>query len=363
MLYDYLYEKFKSRFEKIYKGKDKSYLFVNNKARILVVAHLDVAYAWNRYGNSEVYMVDNKYLWSPLGIGGDDRAGVQVLYWLSKSEYKNKVNYLFTRGEERGCIGARAFNIDWKDKLDLYAMIEFDREGNDFVMYRYKDKDWEEYIAKITKRKAGIGSISDISYLDMGVRGVNLGIGYYHNHMGSAEFVVIDLIKRAYADGVALINDIINKGKKWEYKEIYYPKTIWDDYDNGFRWPTYRNKSKDFDIDNYDWYVLRFKGECMCKSYSDLFTSEKDGISRCINCIVEKYDIIYFNYYETKGYADGECCLCGYKGKVYIDTKDMIIHCESCIRDLEYDLSRYVKINRIRVKLKGTEKWSENFIL
>jgi hypothetical protein len=50
MLYDYLYNKFKNKFEKVYRNKDKTYLFINNKARILLVAHLDVVYQWNKYG-------------------------------------------------------------------------------------------------------------------------------------------------------------------------------------------------------------------------------------------------------------------------------------------------------------------------
>jgi hypothetical protein len=303
-------------------------------------------------GNDEVYIVDNKYLWSPIGIGGDDRAGVHILYWISKSEYKNKVNYLFTKGEERGCQGARSFNIDFKDKLDIFAMIEFDREGRDFVMYRYRDKEWEEYITKITGRKSGIGSLSDISYLDMGVRGVNIGIGYYNNHSGSGEFVVINDMIRAFVDGKALIADILEKGKKWEYKEITYRYFGYDfEYDLDIPWWRRREERETWNdfLQKYDWFVLRYTD--MCKSCSnvgvDIFTSEKDGISLCINCISENYDILYFNDFKYEGYANGRCNICGKIGRIYINTTESLPHCENCIAPRGENIKA---INRIRAK-------------
>jgi hypothetical protein len=357
MLYEYLYSKFKEKFDRarVIRDKDKTYLFIDNKAKILVVSHLDVVYQWNKYGNNEVYVVDNKYLWSPLGIGGDDRAGVQIIYWLSKSEYRNKINYLFTKGEERGCIGANRFNADYKGKLDIFAMIEFDREGNDFVMYRYRDKQWEEYISRITKRKAGVGSISDISHLDMGVRGVNIGIGYYHNHMGSAEFVVIDLMKRAYSDGIALINDILNKGKKWEYKEERRYFFGYYDWDYDFGYGRYgRNLREDINIRSYyTWFRYKETNNCAyCGTYADIFVSDEDLNNMCLNCIVDNdYDIIFFNDYDTLGYCDGYCMICGKKDKVYISTRDMILSCKDCDKSIVDNL--YKRINKIRVKTKG----------
>ena len=355
MLYEYLYLRFKKRFNRVIRDKDKTYLFVDNQAKVLIVSHLDVVHSWNKYGNSEVYVVKNKYLWSPQGIGGDDRAGVHILYWISNSEYRNKVNYLFTKGEERGCVGARSFNIDYKDKLDLFAMIEFDREGRDFVMYRYRDSEWENYIAKITKRKSGIGSVSDISYLDLGVRGVNIGIGYYHNH-SVAEYVVLADMLRAYHDGLALIKDILSKGKKWEYKEDKTRRwSYWGYYDweySGRYKSLYDDTDyKDLYATSYIWFKFKMTSSCpYCNKISDLYQSD-NGETMCISCLIEfGYDIIYFNQYDTQGYFTGICMLCGKMDKVYINTRDMLIKCSSCDKTVIESL--YRKIDNIRVKVK-----------
>jgi hypothetical protein len=211
----------KDEFNKMFPNADydesENYLFIRNYGKVLVVSHLDVVYEWGKVGGNTDIRIESNRIWSVNGIGGDDRAGVQVLWWLA--EHGFKVDYLFTLGEENGCIGAKEFKDRYIGKdLECYAMIEFDRKGDDFVLYQYEDEDWEEYIRKVTGRIKGKGTGSDIKYLsELGVMGVNLGVGYFNNHKGESEYVLIDLMVKAFEDGLKLIKDLEESGRKWKY--------------------------------------------------------------------------------------------------------------------------------------------------
>ena len=47
--------------------------------------------------------------------------------------------------------------------------------------------------------------------------GVNLGVGYFNNHSGESEYVLIDLMVKAFEDGLKLIKDLEESGRKWKY--------------------------------------------------------------------------------------------------------------------------------------------------
>ena len=213
----YLRDEFVKIFPDAEFDDSENYLFIRNGGKVLVVSHLDVKYEWSkgREGNTDIKILENGRMESINGIGGDDRAGVQVMYWMARLGCK--VEYLFTLGEENRCIGAKEFGRKYDNRsLDYYAMIEFDRRGCDFVLYQYEDESWEEYIRSITGREKGEGRGSDIKYLDgLGIMGVNLGVGYFNEHGGESEYVDIDLMVKALRDGLKLIEDLERSGKKW----------------------------------------------------------------------------------------------------------------------------------------------------
>lgn len=123
-------------------------------------------------------------MWSPQGLGADDRAGVYAIIQILEDGYRPSV--LFTTDEEEGCLGAQAL-VAQKPKCpleNLKAIFQLDRRGmNDMVFYGCDNSDFEEYIEKFGFT-LGLGSFSDISVIapEWGVAAVNLSIGYEGEH-------------------------------------------------------------------------------------------------------------------------------------------------------------------------------------
>ena len=72
------------------------YLFAKGDINIMLVAHLDTVH---KDVPTVYYDKEKKVLWSPDGIGGDDRCGVYAILEILK-EYKPYI--LFTTDEEKG---------------------------------------------------------------------------------------------------------------------------------------------------------------------------------------------------------------------------------------------------------------------
>jgi hypothetical protein len=148
------------------------------------------------------YDKDTDAVFSPQGIGGDDRCGIYMIFEVIK---KFNCSVLFTEDEEIGGVGAEKFlNTKLARTLDFNYAIEFDRQGkNDAVFYECDNPEFEEFITK-EFYKTAYGTFSDISYLApfLGCAAVNLSCGYYKAHTTS-EYVVLkemeDSIKAACA--------------------------------------------------------------------------------------------------------------------------------------------------------------------
>jgi hypothetical protein len=160
--------------------KTNEYVYARGpKKSVLLVAHADTVQG---YGNKQICTDTNRgIVWSPDGLGADDRAGV---YAIAKLATEAKCGFLITTGEEIGGIGASAFLAKYENELKRYAyMIELDRKGSkDCVFYECNNKKFKNYIESFGFKEAQ-GSFSDISTLmESGVCAVNLSIGYYHQH-------------------------------------------------------------------------------------------------------------------------------------------------------------------------------------
>ena len=80
------------------------FLYAEGTVPVLLVAHLDTVHSHRPdiICRSE----DGRYLMSPYGIGGDDRAGVYMILLLMR---KCRCHILFCEEEEVGGVGARKF--------------------------------------------------------------------------------------------------------------------------------------------------------------------------------------------------------------------------------------------------------------
>ena len=60
--------------KKVKKNKYEDYLYVQGKDPVCLVAHMDIVYS--NPSSQYCYDQEQKILWSPTGLGADDRAGV-----------------------------------------------------------------------------------------------------------------------------------------------------------------------------------------------------------------------------------------------------------------------------------------------
>jgi hypothetical protein len=212
-------------------------LYFKDKKFPTMVAHIDTVHKepprnilWN-----------NRYIWSPEGIGGDDRCGV---YSLLQFQHLS-VNLLFTDKEETGAIGATEA-CECELLNDTPYFIELDRRGNDAVFYNdellSRDKKVRKFVRCIKKYfPIGVGAFSDISILGeyFQVASVNLGIGFHREHT-FGEYINLKEMKYTISvvpELISLIDKEIkgkikHKGNRWHrtwgYSHRCYECTVWD---------------------------------------------------------------------------------------------------------------------------------------
>lgn len=178
------------------------YIFVDNNASILGVAHLD-------YAIPQLYYYESGGLvYSPQL---DDRLGVYILFVLSNSI---KFDMLLTWGEESGKSTAQFF----APRKDYNWVFEFDRCGVDCVMYEFETEEMSNAV-KQAGIPVGQGTFSDICWLHhLESAAFNFGCGYYRAHSYACHAnpshtnSMIEKFKAFYH---------ANKDRKFEYSDNY----------------------------------------------------------------------------------------------------------------------------------------------
>lgn len=165
------------------------FVYAAGKVPIMLVAHGDTVHRTPPQPE-EVFCDPAKgVLWSPVGLGVDDRAGVLGILELVNRGYRPHV--LVTLGEESGGTGASAFVACYRS-LPVRYIVELDRRnGGEAVFYGCNNKKFVEYIESYGFKSAS-GSFSDISIIcpELGIAGVNLSCGYYNAHSQN-EYLVL----------------------------------------------------------------------------------------------------------------------------------------------------------------------------
>lgn len=163
------------------------WVYAQGTAPVLLVAHVDTVH--QGMPKQIFHDQDQGVLWSPDGIGADDRAGVYGILALLDRGYRPHV--LFTDLEEVGGKGARAAAEELSPP-DVNLMVQLDRmHADDAVWYQCVNKRARRWVNKHGFQTAQ-GSFTDISILmpAWGIAGVNLSVGYYNQHTES-EFLVL----------------------------------------------------------------------------------------------------------------------------------------------------------------------------
>lgn len=168
----------KEKYEKVIVTKD--YIVAIGDIPIALVAHMDTVF---KNPVADLYYDQRKgVLWSPQGLGADDRAGIFAILKIIQSGLRPAI--IFTTDEEKGGLGATALGSRDCPIPNLKYMIQLDRHGtNDCVFYECFNEDFYDYVESFGFCEA-YGSFSDISFLmpQWNICGVNLSVGYEDEH-------------------------------------------------------------------------------------------------------------------------------------------------------------------------------------
>ena len=279
-------EYLKRRYEKVYSCKD--YIFAYGDIPVALVAHLDTVFAEPAY---EVYYDREKEtLWSPQGLGADDRAGVFGIITLIKRGYHPHI--ILTTDEELGAIGAQKFIAENpKPFVDIKYIIQLDRRGvDDCVFYDCGNEGFINYVESFDFTQA-YGTFSDISVICPAweVAGVNLSIGYINEHSHIETFHVLPFL--ATVNKVAKMLDDINNASYFKY--ISSPNGVkwWSEEIKCAKCGKHFNEYEMFPVKSLDRKTKFFCPECLisnaewCERCNEAFEIEPNSNKKyCKDC-------------------------------------------------------------------------------
>lgn len=285
-LLEYLSPQLTSIFGKDNVDLSKDYLFALGELPIMLVAHLDTVH---RTLPTQIYYDESQsIIWSPQGIGGDDRCGVYsiitILNYLRQNGGK-KPSVLFTTFEETGCIGAGVASRKISDSMlsHIKYVIELDRHGeDDCVFYQCLNMDFQKMV-ETYGFKTQHGSASDISKLcpAWDIAGVNLSIGYLSEHTDK-ETVNVSWMMATIKKTIKMIQDS-ESAKKY----LYYSKKL-PLADNFSKKKKHGNKGYNYNLPDDEElafamslrYYFYFSKETGTYTFVDKFTNEEVPIER-----------------------------------------------------------------------------------
>lgn len=173
-----------------YKNVERTpaYVLAEGNIPVALVAHADTVF--KTLPKTFFYDQKQTVLWSPDGMGADDRAGIYAIMEIIKRT-NLRPHVIITTGEEIGCIGAsKLVGRYYKFPYELKYLIQLDRRGaKDCVFYDCDNEEFEKFIESFGFETEW-GSLSDISVLApaWGVAATNLSVGYYNEH-SNTEFL------------------------------------------------------------------------------------------------------------------------------------------------------------------------------
>lgn len=182
----------------------KQFLYAPGTLPVLVVAHVDTVHP--ERPTLIVSDSQQQILWSPQGLGADDRSGVLAILKILRAGLRPHV--LFTDGEEEGGLGAQEA-AQALPAPDVRCLVEFDRQGkDDAVFYDCANPEFETYVTSFGFQVA-VGSFTDISFLcpQWGIAGVNLSCGYYGAHT-RAEYLVLSELQATVDKAIHLFRHL-----------------------------------------------------------------------------------------------------------------------------------------------------------
>lgn len=298
----------------------KDYIYAEGTIPIALVAHMDTVFP---HPPQEIfYDTSQNVVWSPQGLGADDRAGIYAILQIIKTGLRPHI--IFTTDEEKGGKGSLVLSSQPCPFKDLRYIIQLDRQGNsDCVFYDCDNPAFTEYICNFGFVEA-YGTFTDISNFcpDWKIAGVNLSVGYRDEH-SRQEVLFVNGLNATIQRVIKMLSVQPDEIPYFEYIEAVYP--TWQ-----VKWGLGGIEKYGF-FDHYDSSDWNSRGHqyecCSChKLYQaeDLFPIidyDKKEKKYCYNCTPE----------DTRW-----CMNCG---EAFRSKKDTNI-CEFCRRELDAYNSR-----------------------
>lgn len=261
----------------------QKYIMALGDIPVALAAHMDTVF--KELPKTFFYDQEKTTMWSPDGMGADDRAGIYAIITIIQSGYRPTV--IFTTEEECGGLGAAALVTDFPSApTDLKYVIQLDRRGaNDCVFYDCDNIEFVSYVESFGFKEE-YGSFTDISTICpvWGIAGVNLSVGYYNEHSFN------EILNIAYLhDTMKKVKRMLNKADRSDHF-IYIPLKY--SY-HGYGYP-------------YGWDYPGADDE-----YEPLDTTGNYGVVKCAHCGESGYvhDMVPVTFHgEVRQYYCPDCC-------------------------------------------------------
>lgn len=227
------------------------YILCEGTSPIMLVAHLDTFF---KIPPKNIYYDKGQHtMWSPQGLGADDRAGIFAIIKILQHSFLPHI--CLTTGEEAGGVGANVLIAKYpKPPFDIKYIVELDRQGiQDAVFYYCDNPKFKDYIESCNFI-SDWGTFTDISIICpvWKIAGVNLSVGYFNEH-SKIETLHTDIL---YAT-IKKVEQMIQHSKNAPYFK-YIPM----EYQN------YLDKILD-EQNNFQ---------------ADTFSQNADGVNMCAKC-------------------------------------------------------------------------------
>lgn len=236
----------------------------------------------------------------------DDRLGVYTILDVLPL-LGIQVDVLLTTGEETGKTSAKFFT----DKAEYNWIVEFDRRGEDAVLYEYEDdKDWDTAI-EASGFEIGNGSFSDIGELeDLGISAFNVGLGYENEHSYDAF-----MVPAVYARQIQRFNHFFYTQQNTRYIHVKSEYTRWNG--NAYRGEHY--------YDSFGWWGANRDSPAVSNPPSTF--PPPQGIAGCDYCSVSM-SRMDMTWSEGLGWM---CPACARTYRTQMDQEEPEISPEDCI--------------------------------
>lgn len=273
--------------------------------------------------SKRLYVSKGKLKRRQSALGADDRAGINIIM-----NHFRSINFIFTRDEEIGRLGAKELAKHQpflRDLQTVSCVVELDCAGHKKIrgaVHGYCCPDLVTDVKKVIPDvKDTHGSFSDLDSFISIKPGVNLSVGYYKQHT-YLEYLVLS--EYEYVNGIVRQ---LNKDLTGEYKVYVPPPRKYYDY----RTQTWSTTPPDYTRLGYKSIAQRQKTYGLNEP---LTTIEQE--------LVDAAEELEDAYDDVDEYMVCDSCSAERETLTFVDTLEMFL-CDECLADVYADLQLIIE--------------------